>query len=381
MRGFVRFLIVLIVILAIAYVAAWWYAEGRLAVGFQQSEAALRQAGWTVTHGTVTRGNSPAAATLSVADLKLTPPDRNDPAPTIALPSVKLAVRPGAPLTLDVGLPLSWNIALPSGPAFTARFTAISDRYGFDLNALLHHAADPISSSAFAASGLRIDSADTNFTLISVKSFSVAGTRNPQAGKTATALSVHENLTGLALSPIFVTLGRLPFSGRIAALSLDLKLSGPALNLPAQGLPVPAPGAIASQGAAAGQAMWQAMGPQLHQWAEAGGHGSFAVGLKIGPLDAHDSGSFSFDATSQPVMNSTLKASGVGAMLGEIATDYPQTVGIISTLTAAAEPYLTKGAGGNQHLAVDFGLGQGVLTANGKKVATVPKLVWPPASP
>lgn len=373
MRGFARFLVLLVVVVAIAYLGLWWYAEGRLEVGFRQGETALRQAGWTVRHGAVARGSSPAAATLAVADLEMTPPaDGTAPRPTITLPNFGLAVRPASPFTLAVGLPLSWHVALSNGPAFTVAFAAISDLYRFDPNALLRHEPNPIRSTSFSATGMRIDSADTNFTLVSIATFTAEGTENPEAGTGATALSLRERMKGLALSPLFVTLGHLPFAGKLAALSLDLDLSGPPIATPNQPMAFPATGFDTVT-----EAAWHTAGPALHQWAKAGGHGRFALAVDLGPLKARAAGGFAFDAKAQPTMRSKLDADGVGAFLGDIATAYPSTLGIVSTITAATAPYMTKTAGGSQHLAVDFALANGILTANGKKAAHVPPIDWP----
>ncbi|MCU4158605.1 DUF2125 domain-containing protein [Acidiphilium sp. AL] len=384
MRGFTRFLLLLIVVLAIAYVAAWWYAEGRLGVAFRQQEAAFRKAGWTVSHGATARGASPLVARFSVADLTFSPPDRGMPEPSITLPNLNLDVHPASPFTLDLGLPLSWHMAMPSGPAFTIQFATLHDRYRFDPNALLDHAPDPLRAVEASFTDMRVDSADTNFTLVSIKSLTARGTRNPAAGKNATAITIHEKITGFALSPIFVTLGHLPFAGKIKSLIFDLDLSGP--SMPALShfgqLPLaPSPDGSGVNPMQPLQAMWRKFGPEIHDWAKAGGHGRYAIALVLGPLDAHAHGNFGFDKAVQPVSRSTLTADGLGEFLGDIASAYPAAVGAISTLTTETAPYMTKGPKGSQRLKADLALADGVLTANGRKTANVPKLVWPRSAP
>lgn len=375
MRGVVRFLIALIVILAIAYLGAWWYVQGRMAVAIRQQEQALRAAGWTVTHGTTARGTSPLAATYTVQDIAFTPPDQGVPRPTITLPQLSVKVALAAPFTLDIGLPLAWHIAMSQGPAFTLRFATLHDDYQIDPNALLGHKANPLRSGTIRFTGMRLDSAETNFTLISIASYVATGHDDPDAGTHATALMLHQSLKGLALSPIFVTLGHVPFDGKLAALRVDIDLSGPKL-------PAAAPTAITpatTPAPTSPQQAWQKLGPMIHDWAKAGGHGSFAIALDLGPLKAHDHGSFRFDATPQPQGKMTLTGDGVGEFLGDIASAYPQTVGIVSLLTAQSAPYMSKTPTGHQRLTVDFALADGILTANGKKVAHVPPVVWPPA--
>jgi len=379
MRGVVRFLIALIVILAIAYLGGWWYVQSRMAVAFRHQEQTLRAAGWTISHGDTTRGSSPLAATYTIADLAITPPAQTAspdlPRPTITLPYFALKVDLAAPFTLDIGLPLTWRIAMSQGPAFALRFTTIHDDYQLDPNALIHDAPDPLRTGNLGFTGMRLDSADTNFTLISIGAYSATGTTDPTAGTGGTAFTLHQSLKDLALSPIFVTLGHLPFDGKLAALRFDIDLSGPKFPTraisPQPGAPLPKPGTP--------EQAWQRIGPLVHDWAKAGGHGSFAIALDLGPLKAHDHGRFSFDATPQPQGRMTLVGDGVGEFLGDIASAYPQTVGIISLLTTQSAPYMSKTPNGHQRLTVDFGLANGILTANGKKIAHVPPIVWPTA--
>lgn len=376
MRGVLRFLILLIVVLAIAYVGAWWYVQGRMAMAFRAQEHMLRQAGWTVSHGATARGSSPLAATYSVTDLTLSPPDRGLPTPKITLPSFVMRAKITSPFTLDIGLPLAWHVAMSQGPAFTLQFTTISDQYHFDPNALLDHAPDPLRSGTLNFTGMRIDSADTNFTLISLASLHTDFTRNPAAGRSDTAFTVHETLTGLALSPIFVTLAHLPFDGKLASLQLGADFSGPQLPPFAQSVLTPQTAGVTTNPDAA-IAAWQQLGPAVHDWAKGGGHGDFTLAVDLGPLKAHTHGSFGFDTTVQPAGKATLVADGVGAFLGDIANAYPAAVGMISALSAQTAPYMSKAPSDAQRLTVNFALAGGVLTANGKKAADVPPLVWP----
>lgn len=371
MRGFARFIVLLIVGLALVYLGGWWYVQGRLAMVFHAQEQSLRQAGWTITHGATARGRSPAAATYRIADLKFAPPSQGIALPTLTFPLVVLAVHPLTPFTIDFGLPLVWQATPAQGPALTLRFTGITAQERLDPNALFGHGGDPAGASHLAMTGMRVDSAHTNFTLVSLKSLIFDARRVAHAGARATALHDRLALTGLALSPLFVTLGHLPFDGKVASFDAAVDLSGPIPGLPPGGGPImPA-------------AAWQRFGPVIHQWAKAGGHGKFAFGLGLGPLDAHDTGRFSFDSATQPVGTARLNATGVGEFLGDLANSYPAMVGLVSKLTAGTAPYITKAPSGKQRLTVNFALARGALTANGKPAATVPPVVWPaaPAKP
>lgn len=378
MRGLVRFLLLLLVMTAIFWLGLWWYAEGRLELAVDQSVTAMRKAGWTVSHGPVIRGTSPLRAQVMVEDIKLTPPDRTGRAPNVVLPGVLLRVRPSAPLTLDLALPTEWRIGLAAGPQLSVRFATIRDSYQFDLKAVLDRDPNPVRSGTFRATGMRVDGANTNFTLVSIAGLEATGIRDPLAGTSATAFSMHEKLTGVALSPIFTTLGNLPFDGKLKELTLDFTMSGPPIHVPHDLLP-PSGAENLAAGSEAALAAWKIIGPAVHDWAAAGGHGTFGLGLKLGPLDARESGTFGFDDSTQPTAKVHLVADGLDATLGAIASRYPDMVDDISRLTAASAPYMSKGPKGGQRLKIDLELAHGVLSANGNKLVDVPRVVWPKA--
>lgn len=368
MRGLVRFLVLLIVVVAIVYLGAWWYIQGRMAMAFRAQEQHWRAAGWTMSHGSTQRGRSPLAATYTVDDLKLTPPNQGLQTPRVMLPQMVMAIHPTAPFTLDLGLPLEWHVMLQEGPAFTLHFTRIAARERFSSSALLNHDTNPARATHIAFAGMRLDSANTNFTLLSIASFNLDAWNHPNAGKSATAFRNHVTLAGLALSPIFVTIGHLPFAGKLASLNETLTLSGPNPTLP----PPTMPKGLVMDPAQA----WQIAGPVIHQWVQAGGHGTFTIGLGLGPLIAHTHGQIGFDAKSQPMASAVLTAAGFGEFLGDVANAYPAMVGMVSALTAQTAPYVTRTAG-KQRLIIHFTLANRTLSANGKPVGTVPAINWP----
>ncbi len=387
MRSLVRFLSLALVVVAIVWLGLWWYAESRLALAVDQVATVLRSHGWTVTRGAITRGTSPLRAEVVVSGLRLTPPVANGPAPTIGIPALDLMVRPGTPFTLNLTPASTWHLALVDGPSATLHFGSITAAVQFDPAALLKGSDNPLRAGNFHATDLRIDSQNTNFTLLSIAAISVTDTRNPRAGTGQTAFSLHESLSGLALSPIFTTLGDLPFGGKLGRLSLDLAVSGPAAELPAGLAGAFAPtiagpaGQTTAMTPADFRALWQQAAPALHRWAQDGGHGRFGVRLVVGPLDATGKGEFGFDSRLQPRGRMHLVADGFGAALGTISTHYPGLVGGISALTEAASPFLVRGPKGSQRLAVTFDLADGKLTANGTDLMTVPPLAWPAPPP
>lgn len=376
MRSFFRFLLVLVLVLAIAWLGLWWYAEGRINTGFHQEEANLRAQGWTISHGPTARSTSPLVARYTVTNLRLTPPQSAGPAVSITVPQASFSVHAGNPATLVIDLPTRWIASLASGPSFTLRFDRIGGRLGFDPGAALTGGTDPVRSWRMAASGIRIDSENTNFTLASVDSVSTDVVRDPAAGADGTALSVREHVRGFALSPIFVTLGNLPFDGKFHAFDLALDLSGPAIGQP-NGPVTPNLAPFSGNAAAVLTQSWDELAPILHPWAKAGGHGRYRLHLAVGPLDAKAQGTFGFDSALQPQAKADLTADGISAFLGDLGNDYPALLDPVSHLTAQLSPYLVKGPKGGQRLSVKLALKGGTVSANGQSVGTVPKLVWP----
>lgn len=377
MRRFLQFVLVLVLVLALAWIGLWWYAEGRINAGFRQEEANLRQQGWTVRHGQTVRGTSPLIARFTVADLRLTPPAHGGPPVTITVPHASFSVHAADPATLAIDLPTRWTAALAGGPSFTLRFDRISGRLGFDPGTALGGGGDPLRSWRIEASGVRLDSANTNFTLASADSAAASVRRDPAAGAQATALALRAHLGGFALSPIFVTLGDLPFDGKLKDFDLALDVSGPPIAVPSDTLDIPLGPLSGDEGAAILARSWATLAPLLRPWAEAGGHGRYRLHLALGPLDAHAAGTFGFDSRLQPKARADVTADGISGFLGDLGNDYPALLAPVSHLTASLAPYLVKGPQGGQRLAAKLALAGGTVSANGRAVASVPPLVWP----
>lgn len=375
MRGFLRFILVLLAVLVIAWIGAWWYLEGRLVVGFRQMEAQLRANGWQVTHGAVTRGNSPLVARFGVADLKLVPPANGAMAqPELTLPQAGAHIGIGDWSILHIDLPLKSTMALRDGPSFAAEFTSLAADYRIDPGAYFRAGRNPVHGGDLVATGFRLDSANTNFTLFSISSLISHASFDQSAGAGKTAFSVQEQIGGMALSPIFVTLAHMPFNGKVSSVSVDLRLSGPVpANLQAVSQRV---GAAAEAAPRNPQALLRAAAPAIQAWAKQGGHGGFSLGLGLGPAVAHAAGSFGFDHSLQPRGQADVEANSLGEFLADIASAYPSMIGQISAITAGLQPYMVKSANGAQQLKAKLVLAKGRLTANGGQIAQVPPVDW-----
>lgn len=376
MRGFLRFILALLVVLVIAWIGVWWYLEGQLVLGFRNMEAQLRANGWQVTHGAIARGNSPAVARFTVADLKLVPPANAGVAqPALTLPQAGAHVGIADWSMLHLDLPLSSTVTLQDGPSFSADFTSLAADYRIDPGVFFNHKRNSFRGGDLVATGFRLDSANTNFTLFSIATLISHTTVNQSADAGKTAFSLREQIDGMALSPIFVTLAHLSFNGKISSVGVAITLSGPVpADLDAWSQRVAA--AIRAAGPRHPEAAARAAAPAIHAWAKQGGHGSFRLGLGLGPAVAHAAGSFSFNSEVQPQGDADVDASGLGAFFADIASAYPATVAQISALTAELQPYMVKSPDGGQQLKVKLALDKGAVTANGKQVATVPPVDW-----
>ncbi len=376
MRGVLRFVLALALVLVIVWIGGWWYAESRMALGFRHAEAVARADGWQISHGEISRGSSPLTARVSIANLKLTPPPESPgaPQPTLILPQAGAHVDAGSPFILRLDLPLQSTLAVQAGPSFSVIFTSLDAVYRINRQAMFDPKRDPFRGGSFTATGFRLDSANTNFTLISIASLTGATELHHAAGASATALRLREQLGGFALSPIFVTLAHLPFNGRIKSLAVSLDLSGPVP--PDLGAAAHRMQASMRSGASDPRASLQAAAPALKAWAKGGGHGDFSLGLGLGPATAHATGQFSFDGNLQPVGDADVIADQLGEFLADIANAYPSLIAPVSAMTSGLQPYMVKAPGGAQQLKAHLAARNQQLTANGNKIATIPKLDW-----
>ena len=380
MRGVFRLILALLLVLVIAWIGAWWYVQSRMVLGFRHAEAEARAAGWQVTHGEISRGYSPVTAQVHVADLRLVPPPgamatAQFSQPELTLPEAGAHIDIGSPLILHLELPLQSTLAFRDGPAFSLSFTSLAALYHVNPDAFVNAKEEPFRGGSLVATGFRLNSANTNFTLISVDTLSSVTTVDRRAGRDATAFSLREFLNGFAVSPIFVTLGHLPFNGQIKSLGLSLDLSGP-VPPGIETLPQRMRAALRTEGPQDTQAMLEAAAPAAKSWAQGGGHGKFSLGLDLGPATAHATGAFSFDDRLQPQGSADILADRLGELLAQIATAYPALVGPISGITTALQPYFVKGPDGTQQLKLRLVDQKQVLTANGNKISTVPPVNW-----
>ncbi len=371
MFRFSRLAIASTLLVVVLWAGLWWSAENCLIDAFQQQVSWMRQDGWRVTHGPITRGWSPLAARIEIKDLALHTPGGQRHSLAIDLPRLGVLIRPFSPFTIVTKLPRLWHISTPDGIGIDLTFGSITGLYHIDPSIVFSHSYKLALSGKTAASDIRINSASSNFLLLRIASFHEYFRANPAAGANGTAYRLRGGMTGIAISQFFVDLLHLPFDGSMRSLNCDLEMSGPNFT-------IPHPASILGQSVPLNPAiLWREFAPQYKSWAVGGGHGSLSLSVAIGPLEAQVNGSVRFDRDLQPVAHGHIRAVGLGAFLAAIATQGQLAEDLTSQLATNAAPYMFKGAGGAQQLAVDFLFRKGVLSANGAPVETFPALPWP----
>lgn len=375
-----RLILPFLLLLVLIWLGFWWYAQSQLVVGFHREEAKLREAGWTVSHGAIERGHSPLVARMSVSNLDLTPPGAPGARPTIDFPTVGAHIDITTPFTCDVELPHHFSIHSAQGNEIALDADVIKDDFRFDPDAVLRRTKFPFRGGTAHVSNLRVSIASSHFPIMTIGALDAQVTFNPKADANATSMSVRETFSNIAVSPLFVTLVHLPFNGRINQYCIAVKFTGPDFSqaLDSLGTPPPMP---ASDPTAQLNAQLAELGARLRPWASHGGHGTFAVGLVIGPLDANLHGAFKFDQALQPEGTGTVTATGLPAFLSAIGTAQPRFANALAGATAAAAPFMVKGPDGHQKLDIALAVRNRALTLNGKPAATLPEINWPPAAP
>ncbi|GAA5266083.1 hypothetical protein ACOSOMT5_P2510 [Acidiphilium sp. MT5] len=374
-----RFILPLLLVFALIWIGIWWYAQSQLVVGFQREEAKLREAGWTITHGPITRGSSPLAASATVPNLKLTLPGAPGTRPTIDLPSFNERIDATSPFTVAMNLPHHFTVHAANGTQIAIDADLIEDNLYISGHDFMPNAKRVLIGGSVRINNLRASVANSNFPIVTIGAIRTHMRLNQDADATETAVRLNESFSNIAVSPMFVTLIHLPFNGEIEKYTTALTVSGPDLKPILTGQ-IAAPVTANSDPNTAFAHQLAAIGALLRPWASHGGHGTLAVGLIIGPLNAKIDTAFTFDHALQPEGTGTVSATGLHAFFADIATAQPRFANGLAAATAATAPYMVKGADGHQKLSIALALKNRSLSLNGKPTTTFPLVNWPPAA-
>lgn len=371
MRSLVRTLLTIVVVLVIAWVGLWWYAQQQMQAGITAwADRMVSQGNVKVAYDSLTRGTSPLAARVNLTNLLITvQPDPNVAPVSIALPSVALEIDAADPLLLRTDLPNQVNISTSRGD-FAITFGSISQTQKLDLHALLASEIEPFNTGDINASNINVLASSGSLLVLHIDNYTGHAAFDRKAGAGQTAFNCVETLKGIALSPLLTRIASVPFDGKVAQAGLTLSVSGPAaiwLALATQYDAVPADDKAGRE-----KIIFRA----LHDWAAQGGKANGQLSLAVGPSTLNAGGDVSFDAKAQPQGNADITADHLDAFSAAITNAYPDAQSVINEAQARLSPYLSSTDTGGQTLTMHVVYGSGAVNINGQKISDMPPLDW-----
>ena len=372
MRFFLRSLIGLVILLAIAWFGLWWYAEGRMQSGFAAWADQVAVEGGQVSYDSLRRGTSPAAAAITLGNVHITlpPASPGGQSAVLTLPSLGFRIEMLRPLLLHVDLPNRLNAGF-NGVDAVVSFGNVMQTEELDPHVLLGHGKAPLRSGDFVASDVDVLASGGSLLVLHMDGVQAHVRFDSRAGATGVALDARFSADGIAPSPLVARLLSVPFGGKVAHLTYGVRLSGPVpADLPAlvsqvDSLP---PGDLAGRR--------QLLAPRLRAWAAGGGNGTLSAAVTVGPTTANAGGTVKFDANVQPEGTADLTADHLDQLTAALTDAYPQLQEAIAGLEARLSPYLTSSDQGGQSLALHAVYGAGAVTINGQKAGAMPVLDW-----
>ena len=372
MRGFLKFLLAVVVVVVVAWLGLWWYAQGRMQAGFtnwvNQTQA---NPDIKVSYDSMSRGTSPLAATLNLVNLRIqVQPDANMAPVTFVLPSFALRINAADPTLVHFDLPPQVNIDASDGTG-TVRFGSVAVTEQINPAALFNPKVPAFNGTDATADNIDLLASAGSLLVLHIDHVMVHAVVNENANAGQNALHMNDELDGVAVSPLLTKIASIPFDGKINQLTNNLTLSGP---LPANWQ--------------ASVKQFDALPPtdqngrqkltlqEMQDWAAHGGHGNFGTRLAIGPSTLKASAAVRFDASAQPSGTASLTADHLAAFAGAVVNAYPMAQNDVDQLEAMLSPYISATGPGGQTLNMHVAYGAGGVMINGHKVADMPPVDW-----
>lgn len=365
MRGFIKTLAGLIILVALIWLGVWLYAEMRLKQLVSAEINRINSSGVAqISYDKLTTSRSPLVASVALAN-----PRWNDlSAPQVAVSAASFGAHINLlnPLKLYVDMPLSIAVTTPKASgAITFTVADITERLSPSL--WLGHTDNPVTGGDARFAGINLLASNGSLRVAQIGTLVLHEEVNAKAGPGQTALAMQEAMDNFSLSPIIARLINLPFGGQIAHLGTSVTLSGP-LDWPS----------IAKQAAALpdDNARHKFMLETIHQWALAGGSGQGKINLILGPSQFAADGSVTFDKQAQPSGTADLTADHLDAFTSALTDSYPGLQDWVSQFEARFSDYLSTTQDGGQMLAMHTVYGKNGVVVNGKKTGDLPPLDW-----
>ena len=379
MRGFIKGLAGLAVLILLVWLGVWLYAEMRLK---QLVAAEINRANASgtaqISYDKLTTSDSPLVASVALVNASwVSQPGGSAPAITVRAAKIGMHVDLLSPMLLHVDIPPSIAIVTPEATGVLT-FAVADIKENLSPSLWTGNTDNPITGGDARFAGINLLASNGSLQVARIDSLVLHEALNAKAGPSETAMSLKETMNHFQLSPIIARLINLPFNGQIAYLSLSTQLSGPFdwQSIANQTTSLPSSGARE-----------HFMLQSLHQWALAGGSAQGKLTLILGPSTFRAGGSVIFDSTAQPSGSAELNANHLDQFTAAIISAYPGLQGWVSQFEARFSPYLTTTQAGGQVLAVNTVYGKDGVTTNGQKTGDMPPLDWnmllnpPPAPP
>jgi hypothetical protein len=372
MRALLQLLLGLLVIVVVAWVGLWWYAEGRIEDGITDWATRTASSGQIrVSYDQMSRGGSPLSATVVVHNMRLiVSPSQLAIPVTVTFPVVTFAIGAANPTLLDIDAGSQLSIAGAKGDVALTYDSALLVEH-LNPQALFAKTANPVTSSELKSSNINVLASSGSLQVLHIDTIDAQGAYNATAGAGESAVSLSEFFQGMTLSPLVTRLAGLPFDGRIAEVAFTLNANGPVppswLTLQSQLKTIPAGDPAARQ---------KLLVTALHDWAAGGGVANSTARLVLGPSTVTTNANVKFDANVQPIAGGDAVATHLDAFTQAIANAYPQLQPQIAQFEAVMSPYLTTNSDDGQVLTIHLTAANGNVAINGKTIAPLPPVDW-----
>jgi Uncharacterized protein conserved in bacteria (DUF2125) len=372
MRAILRPLGAVVVVVVVAWLGLWWYAQAKLQAGFTDWANGLAAGGDVqVSYDSIERSGSPLVAMVTVNNLRVAV--QPSPAATplvITLPAFAMSIDAAAPLLLHFDLPDRINISADSGD-FVLTFGSIAQSERLDLSALLRGEPAPFSAMDTQARNIDLLASSGSLMVLHADAYQARTDFDRAAGAGQSALATRGAVDGIAVSPLLTRIASIPFDGRITHLGWHFNVNGPepadwaALAARYKAVPADDDGG-----------RLRVITRALHDWAAHGGSGAGGIDLAIGSSTLQAAGDVAFDAQVQPHGQASLSADHLDAFTAALVAAYPQMQDAVRALEARLSPYLSSTPHGGQTLSFKATYGHGAVMVNGQKIGTLPPLDW-----
>lgn len=369
MGGVARFIIGVVVVLAVVWLGLWWVTELRLQdmLADEAKAHTASDGSSTMQYDSITKGFNPLVAEATIINPHLSLSTGQAVPITIAAAQARVWISAFSPLVMHVDLPDRILVTTPK-LAGSINFGSIGESMTLDPRALFDRKIYAVTSAAMTFQNADVMVGDTGVALLHIDDFSMQEALDPTAGPQQSAITMEEGIDGIAMSPTITALLHVPFGGKVTHFGFAMALSGPA---DWRGLVSRLRESALSE-AQKRQMLVQA----VHRWAEHGGNAQANLNLMLGPSTLTASGTVAFDAKAQPSGTADLTADHLDAFTAALTGAYPNLQQNIAMIETELSPYLSTSGMSGQELKLHVAYGKDGVMVNGTRKADLPPIDW-----